>query len=218
MSTSGYERSCGTRRAMETHYLYSMPIKTKIPTDSGHFFITFTCFNWLPLIEITSGYDLVYSWFDVLKEKGHHITGYVIMPNHVHATIAFKKIKKNINKIIGDGKRFIGYEIVKRLKEKNETALLNKLAAAVNNSDKAKGKLFEIWEDSFEWKECFGDEFSWQKINYMHNNPCSGKWQLCAEPALYPHSSAKFYLCGEQGVYPVLNFKMLSDFDFGISP
>jgi len=44
---------------METHYLYSMPIKTKTPTDNGHFFITFTCFNWLPLIETTNGYDLV---------------------------------------------------------------------------------------------------------------------------------------------------------------
>jgi hypothetical protein len=73
VSTTGYEGSCGTRRAMETHYLYDMPIKTKIPTDRGHFFITFTCFNWLPLIETTSGYDLVYNWFDVLKENGHHI-------------------------------------------------------------------------------------------------------------------------------------------------
>ena len=35
-----------------------MPVKKKIPFDSGHFFITFTCYNWLPLIEITNSYDL----------------------------------------------------------------------------------------------------------------------------------------------------------------
>jgi len=54
------------------------PPKQKIPNGSGYFFMTFTCFNWLPLIETTSGYDLVYNWFDVLKENGHQITGYVI--------------------------------------------------------------------------------------------------------------------------------------------
>jgi len=39
--------------------------------------------------KITNGYDAVYSWFDHLKSKGHYITGYVIMPNHLHVLIAF---------------------------------------------------------------------------------------------------------------------------------
>lgn len=112
----------------------------------------------------------------------------------------------------------MGYEIINRLKAKQENRLLDKLSAAVNKSDKGKGKLYEIWEDSFDWKECISDEFAWQKINYMNQNPCSGKWQLTVESALYPHSSAKFYLCGGQGVYPVLNFKELNDFDFDILP
>ena len=76
------------------------------------------------MIEVTNSYDLVYKWFDYLKQQGHYITGYVIMPNHVHATIAFTKTKKGINKIIGDGKRFIAYDIIKRLKENNQTDLL----------------------------------------------------------------------------------------------
>lgn len=67
-------------------------------------------------------------------------------------------------------------------------------------------------------KECIRDEFSREKINYLLHNPCSGKWQLSAPPAFFPHSSAKFYFCGEQGVYPELNFKTLNDFDFGLSP
>jgi len=39
-----------------------------------------------------------------------------MMPNHVHALIYFSKTNKPINKIVGDGKRFMAYEIVKRLK------------------------------------------------------------------------------------------------------
>jgi hypothetical protein len=191
-----------------------MPVKRKIPYSSGHFFITFTCFNWLPLIEITNGYDLVYNWFDYLKQQGHHITGYVIMPNHIHATIAFSNSKKNINTIIGDGKRFMGYEIINRLKAQGRNELLQQMANAVNVSDKKKGKLYEIWEDSFDWKECNGDKFIVQKLDYMHNNPCAGKWQLAINAIEYPHSSAKFYLTGEQGLYAVLNFRELNDLDF----
>jgi len=33
----------------------------------GIYFITFTCHNWLPLIELTKGYDFVYQFFHVLE-------------------------------------------------------------------------------------------------------------------------------------------------------
>jgi REP element-mobilizing transposase RayT len=193
-----------------------MPVKRAIPFDNGHFFITFTCHDWLQLIAITNSYDLVYNWFDVLKSKGHFITGYVIMPNHIHVTIAFRKTNKSINKIIGDGKRFIGYEIIKRLQQKEQHDLLRILKNAVNGSDKKRGKLHEVWEDSFDWKECIDSKFMLQKLNYMHMNPCSGKWMLAANPFEYEHSSAGFYISGEQGKYEVLNFGELDDINLTV--
>ena len=194
-----------------------MPVKKQIPFNCGHFFITFTCYKWLPLIHITNGYDLLYNWFNILKANGHFITGYVIMPNHVHATIAFRACKKNINTIIGDGKRFMSYEIVKRLTASGQTALLQQLQHGVNSSDKKRGKLHEVWEDSFDWKECRSYDFVNQKLDYMHNNPCNGKWNLAVNPYLYLHSSAKFYITGEQGIYPVTNFMELEDVDLSSS-
>ena len=98
-----------------------MPVKKTIPYSHGTFFITFTCYQWLPLIEKVKGYDLVYDWFDILKKQGHDVNGYVIMPNHVHALISFIKTGKNINTMIGNGKRFMAYEIIERLKQNNET-------------------------------------------------------------------------------------------------
>ncbi|MDB5276077.1 MAG: hypothetical protein JWR61_1032 [Ferruginibacter sp.] len=190
-----------------------MPVKRKIPFDNGHFFITFTCYNWLHLFDLTHGYDLVYNWFDILKAQGHYITGFVIMPNHVHATIAFRKTAKGINTIIGDGKRFIGYSIVERLKKSGYTDVLEQLENAVNKSDKKRGKLHEVWEDSFDWKECISDAFTWQKLDYMHENPCAGKWRLAENAIGYIHSSARYYILGIQGFYPVLNFKELHDID-----
>ena len=97
-----------------------MSTKRKISETEGLYFITVTCHQRLPLFELTSGYDIVYKWFAHLKVKGHYLTGYVIMPNHFHVLIAFTKSVASINTIVGNGKRFMAYEPVKRLEEKGD--------------------------------------------------------------------------------------------------
>jgi REP element-mobilizing transposase RayT len=191
-----------------------MPVKQTIPYRHGTFFITFTCHRWLPLIHTVNGYEVVYKWFDVLKAKGHFINGYVIMPNHVHALISFIETDQSINTIIGNGKRFMAYEIIDRLKYKNEMELLSTLAANVSAKRKANKKKHEVWELSFDWKKCNSNAFTDQKLNYMHNNPCAGKWELCKKLADYKHSSAKFYITGQQGSYPVTSIMEMQDVVF----
>lgn len=183
-----------------------MPVKQSIPYSDGIFSITFTCANWLPLIEKVNGYDLLYNWFDHLIVKGHYIIGYVIMPNHVHAVIGFTNTGESINTIVGNGKRFMAYSMVRRLKEQTETELLRLLENNVEQSRKAKNKQHHVWELSFDWKHCIITEFILQKLHYFHNNPCQGKWNLCSNPIDYKHSSAKYYITGEQGVYVVTNY------------
>ena len=191
-----------------------MPARIKIAEHQGTYFITFTCFNWLPLIQLTKAYDSVYKWFDTLVKNGHYILGYVIMPNHMHVLISFKNTGQSINTIIGNGKRFMAYEIVKRLKTQGEIMLLTNLEVAVSNKDKLRSKRHEVWENSFDWKECNSNLFIEQKLNYIHLNPCHGKWNLSITPEDYEHSSAKFYICEKQGVYPVTNYLVLDDLDF----
>jgi len=187
--------------------------KTEIPNNDGVYFITFTCYKWLRLFDVTQGYDIVYKWFDYLKAKRHHIVGYVIMPNHILALVAFKNSQTSINTIIGNGKRFMAYEIVKRLQEKKETELLQQLTDGVTPRDFKRGKLHTVFEASFDWKECRSDKFIDQKLDYMHDNPCRGVWNLAASPELYLHSSALFYLFGRQGAYDVLHRGQLGDMD-----
>ena len=180
-----------------------MPVLQTIPYEDGTFFITFTCHNWLPLIDKTDGYDIVYKWFDHLKSKGHTINGYVIMPNHIHALISFVATGQSINTIIGNGKRFMAYEIIKRLQAKGEIDLLLTLKNNVEAKRRANKKLHEVWELSFDWKYCNSNSFVKQKLDYMHDNPCTGKWNLCSSPVDYIHSSAKYYLASEDGFYIV---------------
>ena len=190
-----------------------MPVKQNIPYAEGIFFITITCYKWLPLIELTNSYDAVYKWFDYLKSKGHYVTGYVIMPNHLHALIAFRNTGKSINKIIGDGKRFLAYEIIKQLKERGNEALIRQLQNAVEAKDQQRNKQHEVWSDSFDWKECRNRKFINQKLEYMHSNPCAGKWKLAVSPLGYKHSSAVFYATGVVSNFAITNVAELDDVD-----
>ncbi len=191
-----------------------MGVRIEIKEHDGMYFITFTCCRWLHLFEITTGYDIVYKWFDNLKSKGHYILGYVIMPNHVHALLAFRNTQGcSINSMVGTGKRFMAYEFVKRLKGQNQDEILKQLSSFVRATDRKRGKLHEVFEPSFDWKNCEGENFIEQKLNYIHENPCKGIWDLAKQSEDYEHSSAKFYITGQQGVYEVTSYKELEDVD-----
>src|SRR5258706_8450858 len=193
-----------------------MSVRREITEYDGVYFITITCSRWLHLFELANGYDEVYKWFDHLKSKGHYIVGYVIMPNHIHALIGFRNTQGvSINSIVGEGKRFMSYGIVKRLKEKNEHETLADLMTGVNSTDKKRGKLHEVFGPSFlpiaiGRKECRRTKFIDQKLEYIHANPCRGVWNL-ARKNMSTHSSAKYYQTGEQGVYVVTSYVELED-------
>jgi hypothetical protein len=67
------------------------------------------------------------------------------------------------------------------------------LSDAAEITNRKRGKLHEVYEDSFDIKECLTQKFLKQKLDSIHNNPCSGKWMLANCPEKYLHSSAKYY-------------------------
>jgi hypothetical protein len=202
-----------TSIAEPTLIICRMSVRKAIHEPDGIFFITFTCFQWMHLFDIINGYDLVYKQFDCLKNEGHFITSYVIMPNHLHFLGGFLNTGVDINSRIGTMKRFLGYDIVDRLKMVGKKDVLEIMSAGVNNSDRKKGKLHEIFEPSFDAKECYTWKFILQKLDYIHYNPCSKKWNLAISPEEYLHSSAKFYFTGHPGIYPVTHIMELEDID-----
>ena len=189
-----------------------MTVRREQHFHNGVYFITFACYKWLSLFEVTNGYNLVYKWFDVLVQQGNHIIGYVIMPNHLHAIIAFKQHQQSINTKVGNGKRFIAYGLVDLLEQAENHSLLQILADGVSQTDKKKKKKHQVFMASFDCKECRSDKFLLQKLNYIHANPCRGKWNLAEIQEDYPHSSAGFYATGQNALYKQLsNFKALND-------
>jgi hypothetical protein len=129
------------------------------------------------------------------------------MPNHLHILVHFKKTKKSINQTISNGKRFLAYSLIKRLREYNHLDILQELESGVRNSDRNRGKSHQVFKHSFDWKACRADWFTNQKLAYIHKNPCSGKWKLSPNPASYMHSSARFYDEGIHSSYPVTHIR-----------
>ena len=170
-----------------------MTIKTVHDTIDRTWFITFTCYNWIPLFEITNSYDLFYNWLQFINDKLNVKTvAFVIMPNHIHVILHLPE-KANLNTIISNGKRFIAYEIIKRLELNEENEMLMKLRNECSVKEKLKGQKHKVFEPSFDAKPLFTNKFLHQKLDYIHQNPVSGKWNLEESFIDYPHSSATFY-------------------------
>jgi REP element-mobilizing transposase RayT len=186
-----------------------MAVKFKHGDSYTMYFCTFTCYNWLHLFAITDAYDLVYQWFDELKKNNQEVIAYVIMPNHLHAILYFPHTGYDLNKIIGNGKRLIAYEIIGRLKNQKDYNLLALLSAAVTEREKNKGQLHRVFEESFDAKPIYNQKFFLQKFNYIHHNPVSGKWNLVNDYTDYLHSSASFYEPGIVRAYEPFDFRVL---------
>ena len=135
------------------------------------------------------------------------------MPDHVHALIAFRNSGKNINTIVGNGKRFIAYDLVKRLRQGGFNDVIESLNSWVNTTDRNRNKKHEIFEPSFDWKECNDEHLVEQKLNYIHENASKGENSLVENPEEYEHSSARYYILDEKGIVSITTYLELQDID-----
>src|ERR1700748_3151876 len=118
-----------------------MPIRTQNEITENTWFITFTCYNWIPLFEITNSYDLVYNWLSLIDEKYKIKTvAFVVMPNHIHLLLYLPDGISNLNSIVSNGKRFMAYAIIQRLEKQGNHNLLFKLSAGCSERERAKGQ------------------------------------------------------------------------------
>ncbi len=177
-----------------------MATRNKIFLSNEIYFLTFTVLDWRSVFISERYTNLVYKWFDYMKENyGNKIHGYVIMPNHIHLLVKVTERSQQVPKLIQNAKRFLAYEIVKYLKEDGNNYLLNCFKAKAKTSHRAKHKVFKDGYDSLIIQS---RKFFLEKLNYIHKNPCVERWNLAKNPEDYPYSSAANYIMGS-GVYPV---------------
>ncbi len=150
------------------------------------YFFTATIHNWLPLLKKESFKEIIISSLNYLHSKKLiRIYGFVIMPNHIH--LIWELLEMN-------GKesphasflKFTGHQFLQNLKE-NDVQFLEKFK--VDESNKSNS----FWQRDSLPIELFTQKVLFQKLDYVHNNPCRGKWMLADSPLDYHYSSFEFY-------------------------
>ena len=103
----------------------------------------------------------------------------------------------------------MAYDIVNALKKQGKETILEQLRKGVEKKEKQRGKKHQVFRLSFDGRKCFTEKMIEQKLDYIHHNPVSGKWNLVEDFTQYPHSSAAFYELGVIGEVEITHYKDL---------
>ncbi len=162
--------------------------KRKSHTSLGEiYFWTATIHKWMYLLESDSNKQLIIDYLKKLSDEGFiTVYSFMIMPNHMHLIWQQNKLNgKETPK--GSLLKYTGHEFLKKLKVESKSYLYEVNAA---------NKKHEIWQRDSLGIEIYSVKVAKQKIDYIHNNPVNGKWQLAKDYFSYHYSSARFYETG----------------------
>jgi putative transposase len=152
------------------------------------YFWTATIKNWIHLLQPEHRKRVIMDSLIFLSESGFiTVFAYVIMPNHIH--LIWKLNKVNGKELPHTSfLKFTSRQFLKELMGYPES-LLKFCANQANKS-------VNFWQRDSLAFELFTKRVAFQKLNYIHNNPVSGRWNLCEYPDQYVYSSATFYESG----------------------
>ncbi len=116
------------------------------------------------------------------------VFAFVIMPNHIH--LIWRMNESNGKESAHTSfLKHTAHVFKKKLSTEHPDELLKYAASASN-------KEYEFWKRDSLAIYLFSEEIAYQKLDYLHANPVSGKWRLVDDFCDYKYSSAKFYELG----------------------
>jgi putative transposase len=163
-------------------------ITRKSHTALGHvYFWTATIHQWIPLLDNDEYKQLIVSYLKKLSEEGFiTVYAFVIMPNHMHLIWQQQRLNgKELPK--SSLLKFTGHEFLKKAKMEGRSHLFAVQAA---------NKKHEIWQRDSLGIQLYSYRVMRQKLDYLHQNPVRGKWQLAQDYLGYQWSSVRFYETG----------------------
>jgi REP element-mobilizing transposase RayT len=153
----------------------------------------------LATLIIENGYkNIIINSLTYLSDLGKtDVFGFVIMPNHIHLIWRINEMNGK-ETTQGSFLKYTAHEFKKTLKTDADNSLASFAVDAQN-------KAYEFWKRDSLAIHLFSKEIAYQKLDYIHYNPCTEYWQLAKEPNDYLFSSAKYYETG------IKNFRFLKD-------
>ena len=136
-------------------------------------FVTFTCYHRKPLLVDSRMCDQFVQTLETVRRwYGFWITGYVVMPEHVHL-------------------------LVSEPERKNLALALQMLKQMVSRNRVPASAHCPVWQARYYDFNVWSDEKRVEKLRYIHRNPV--KRGLVERPEDWAWSSFRHYLTGEEG-------------------
>ena len=178
---------------MENDY-FKYDRKSKVVPGKIYFW-TATINDWKHLLQEESFKQVILdSLAYLVSQKKLAVYAFVLMPNHIH--LILKALGRNGKEsVIGSFLKYTAHEFKKSLSHEK----LREYEISASN------KSYEFWKRDSLAVELLNEEMAFQKLDYIHNNPCTKHWLLASDPINYYYSSASYY---EEGAK---NFDFLSD-------
>jgi REP element-mobilizing transposase RayT len=155
------------------------------------YFLTFQIVGWIDIFSRKIYRDIIIESFKYsIEHKGFQVFAYVIMSNHVHLIAQSSNGKLSDN--IRDIKKFTSRKIVNTvlsIQESRKKWMLDifKIKASyhkeINN--------YQVWTHENHAVILSRNNFIWEKIEYIHNNPVRAG--IVEKPEDYLYSSARNY-------------------------
>ena len=177
------------------------------------YFLTLTTVGWIDIFTRKECKGII---IDSLKfcqrNKGLVINSYVLMSSHLHMIARADQSSKGLSGILRDFKKHTSKQLIEwvmnsRKESRKEWISVVMKYHAKHNCNNSK---YQLWQQNNQPKECLQPRFTWQKINYIHDNPVRS--DIVDHPEEYKYSSARNYLCREDGLIKV----ECLDLDYGI--
>jgi len=170
----------------------------KIRDQHAIHYITFAVVEWVDVFTRQQYCDIFLENIrEGQKENGLLVHSWVLMPNHFHGILSVRE-GFTLSHTLGEIKRKSSMMIMQAI-EKSETESrrdwMLDIFSQAGGANKRNGKR-QFWRQENHPKECFGKEFTQQKMNYIHQNPVRAG--IVGVPEHYIYSSARDY-AGQKG-------------------
>jgi REP element-mobilizing transposase RayT len=181
-----YQGVVGRKSCMESNEIY---------------FVTSSIHCWINLLNENKFKDVIIESMNYLSEKkAMDVFAFVIMPNHIHLIIR-SFFNEGIEAPYSSFLKHTAHSFKKLLKDEMGHRLKYFTV-------KASNKQYAFWQRDSLAVQLFSPKVAFQKLDYIHHNPHSEKWNLASDTACYYYSSASFY---EEGCSPFTFLRDLRD-------
>ena len=184
-----------------------------ITDQHAPYFVTFTAVGWVDIFSRKACKEIIVDALRYcIKHNGLILYAYVIMESHLHLIVGAREGSTGLSAIIRDFKRHTSKAIIKwtapsNYKESRRTWL--RIVFEYHAKFNKRNQRFQVWQQRSHPIILHSPKFTWQKLNYIHNNPV--KAGIVDEAAAFCYSSARNYAARFDFVLPV------SIIDFGFT-